>query len=59
MMGFFIFATSSRPVLRSTQPPMKWIPEFVSPGVKQPEREDDHSPPSTAEVKMFHSHSTS
>jgi hypothetical protein len=27
------------------------VPEFASPGVKRPERESDHSPPSSAEAK--------
>jgi hypothetical protein len=40
----FLFSTASRPALRSTQPPL-------SPGVKRPGREADHSPPSSAEVK--------
>jgi hypothetical protein len=36
----FIFSTSSRPVLETTQTPIQWVP-----GVKQPGREADHSPP--------------
>jgi hypothetical protein len=41
-------ATTSRQVLR---PPIQWIPESHSSGVKQPRHEADHSPPSGAEVK--------
>jgi hypothetical protein len=37
--------------LGSTQPPIRWVPGPVSLGVKRPEREADHSPPSSAEVK--------
>jgi hypothetical protein len=39
----FLFSTSSRPVLGSTQPPVQWVPGAVSHGVKQLEREADHS----------------
>jgi hypothetical protein len=34
-----------------TQPPIQWVPGTRSLGVKQPEREADHSPPSCVEVK--------
>jgi hypothetical protein len=34
-----------------TQPPIQWVPEALSLGVKRPGREADHSPPSSAEVK--------
>jgi hypothetical protein len=47
----FLFSTSSRPVPGSTQPPIQWVPGALSPGVKRPGREADHSPPTTAEVK--------
>jgi hypothetical protein len=33
------------------QPPIQWVPGALSLGVKRPEREADHSPPSSAEVK--------
>jgi hypothetical protein len=32
-------------------PPIQWVPERLSLGVKRPRREADHSPPSNAEVK--------
>jgi hypothetical protein len=45
------FSITSRPALGSTQPPIQWIPEAVSSGVKRQGREADHTPPSGAEVK--------
>jgi hypothetical protein len=48
-----IFSTLSRPALRPTQPPIQWVPGALSPGVKQPGREADHSPPTGAEVKKM------
>jgi hypothetical protein len=42
---------SSRPALGSTQPPIQCVPGAVSPEVKRPGREADHSPPASAEVK--------
>jgi hypothetical protein len=47
----FIFSTSSRPALETTQPPSQRVPGNLSPGVKWLEREADHSPPTSAEVK--------
>jgi hypothetical protein len=35
----------------ATQPLIHWVPGASTPGVKQPGREADHSPPSSAEVK--------
>jgi hypothetical protein len=49
-MGFLLF-TASRSALGPTQPPLQWVPEALSPEVKQPGREADHSPPSSAEGK--------
>jgi hypothetical protein len=34
-----------------TQPHIQWIPRTLLPRVKRREREADHSPPSSAEVK--------
>jgi hypothetical protein len=42
----FLVSTSSRPVLGPTHPPIQWVP-----GVKQPVRETDHSPPTFIEVR--------
>jgi hypothetical protein len=39
-----------QPTLEPTQPPIQWVPEALSPGVKRPEREADRPPPSVAEV---------
>jgi hypothetical protein len=50
----FLFYTSSRPTLGSTQPPIKLVPGALSPGVKRQGFEADHSPPASAEVmKMW------
>jgi hypothetical protein len=50
-LGIFLFATASRPALRSTQPPIQWVPRVLSPGVKGPGREADYSPQYSTEVK--------
>jgi hypothetical protein len=50
-LGIFLFTTASRTALGPTQPPIQWVPGALSLGVKRPEREDEHSPPSSAEVK--------
>jgi hypothetical protein len=50
-LGIFLFTTASRPAVGPTQPPIQWVPGAPSPGVKRPEPEADHSPPSSAEVK--------
>jgi hypothetical protein len=47
----FLFCTSSRPVLGSTQTLIQWVPGGLSSGVKRPGREADHSRPSGAKVK--------
>jgi hypothetical protein len=47
----FLFFTSSRPALGSIQSPTQWVPRTLSPRVKRPGREADHSPPTSAEVK--------
>jgi hypothetical protein len=39
--------------LGPTQPPIQWVPGALSLAVKRPEREADHSPPSSAEVKEW------
>ncbi|PNF38622.1 hypothetical protein B7P43_G02306 [Cryptotermes secundus] len=44
---------SSRPALGSTQHPIQWMLRALSPGVKQPGHEDDHSPPTSGEVKKM------
>jgi hypothetical protein len=49
----FLFSTSSRPALGSTQPPIQWAPGTLSPRANRPGREADHSPPASAEVKKM------
>jgi hypothetical protein len=49
----FHFSMSSGPALGCTQPPIQWVSEALSPGVKRPGREADHSPPTSAEVKKM------
>jgi hypothetical protein len=53
MVKNFLFSKSSKPALRSTQPPIQWVPGALSPGVKQAGYEVDHSPPISAEVKKM------
>jgi hypothetical protein len=50
-LGIFLFTSASRTALRSTQPPIQWVPVGLSLGVNRPGREADHSPPSSAEFK--------
>jgi hypothetical protein len=50
-LGIVLFTTASRTALWPAQPPIQWVPEALSLGVKRPRREADHSPPSSAEVK--------
>jgi hypothetical protein len=45
------FSIASRPAVRPTQPPVRWVPRTVSPGVKWQWLEADHSPPFLEEVK--------
>jgi hypothetical protein len=47
---FFLFTTASRPALGLTQPPVQWVPGALSPGVKRPVCEADHSLPHSGEV---------
>jgi hypothetical protein len=49
----FVFSTSSRPALGSTQPPIQGVSGDLSPKVKRPGREADHSPPASADVKKM------
>jgi hypothetical protein len=47
----FSFPRCPDPVLGPTQPPIQWEPGPLCPKVKQPGRESDHSPSTSAEVK--------
>jgi hypothetical protein len=46
----FLSSTSCRRVLGLTRPLIQWAPGALSPGVKRPGREADHSPPTSDEV---------
>jgi hypothetical protein len=48
---FFSTPQPLEPTLGPSQPPIQWVLGPISPGIKRPGREADHSPPSSAEVK--------
>jgi hypothetical protein len=50
-MGYLPFVNVSRQALEPTHPPNEWVPGPLSPEIKWPGREADHSPPFSAEVK--------
>jgi hypothetical protein len=50
-LGIFLFSTASRTVLGPIQPPIQWIREALSLGIKRPGLKADHSPPSSAEFR--------
>jgi hypothetical protein len=47
----FLFPIDFKLTLGPNQPPIKWVLEALSLGVKRQEREADHSPPSSVDVK--------
>jgi hypothetical protein len=49
--GMFLSCAAFRPALGPTKPPVQRAPGALSPEVKWPGREADHSPTSSAEVK--------
>jgi hypothetical protein len=49
----FLFSMSSRPALGFTQSTIQWVLGALSPGVKRPVREANHSSPASAEVKKI------
>jgi hypothetical protein len=51
MIEIFLFATTSKPALGHTQPPIQWIPGTLTLGIKQSVCEADYSPPFTAKIK--------
>jgi hypothetical protein len=56
----FPLTSVSRPALRSTQPPVQWIPGVLSPGVKaRPGRDADHSPHLGPRLRMSRSYISS
>jgi hypothetical protein len=42
VQNIFLFSITSRPALKTTQPPMQWVAEAVYPGVKRPGREGNN-----------------
>jgi hypothetical protein len=48
---FFSLRHRARPVLRPIQPPIQLVPRDITPGIKLPGSETDHSLPYSAEVK--------
>jgi hypothetical protein len=52
-LGIFLLSTASRLALGPTQPPTQRVPGALSPWVKRPGRDADHSPPSSAEVNAW------
>jgi hypothetical protein len=57
-LGIYLFTTVSRTALRHNQPPVQWIPRFLSSGIKRRVRKSDHSPPSSAKVKNVWSYTS-
>jgi hypothetical protein len=51
MEEIFLYSTVSRQPLGSTQPPIHCVLQAISLGVKRPECEADHLPPSSAKAK--------
>jgi hypothetical protein len=49
--GIFVFATVSKLTLALTQLLVHWVPGELFSGLKLPEHQADHSPPSYVEVK--------
>jgi len=50
MIWLLLFATTSRPALGPTQPPIQWVSGVLFPRIKRQGRECDHLPPSSAKV---------
>jgi hypothetical protein len=50
-LGLFLPVIVSGPALEPIQPPIQWVSEVLSPGIKRPGREAVHSPQSSTEVK--------
>jgi hypothetical protein len=53
--GVRIFSSPNRPdrLWGATQPPIEWVQGALSPRIKRPGREAEHSPPTSAEVKKI------
>jgi len=50
-LEFFLLAIMSRSAVRPTKPLIQWVLGVLSPVVKWPGHEADHSPPSSVKVK--------
>jgi hypothetical protein len=50
--GMFLFFTAFSPALGPTKPPIQWVPGALSPELKRPGREADHSHLFSAEIKI-------
>jgi hypothetical protein len=57
-LGIFLYTTTSTTALGPTQPPIQWVTEALSRGLKGPGCEADHSPPSSARVKSAWSYTS-
>jgi len=51
-LGVFLFNTMFRMTLGPTQPPIQWVLGALSLGLKQLGHEADHSPPSSAKIRV-------
>jgi hypothetical protein len=49
----YLYSAGSRPAVGTIQPPIQWAPGTLSPRVKRPGREADHSSPFSAEVALY------
>jgi hypothetical protein len=55
---FKAFITTPKLILRPTHHPILLLSCLLSPGVNRPESESNHSPPASAEVDNFRTHSS-
>jgi hypothetical protein len=51
MDKIFLFLISLQTGCEAIQPPIKWVPGILFPGVKEPRSEADHSPGSSVEAR--------
>jgi hypothetical protein len=56
--SIFLFATASRLALKPAYSPSQWKQEALTLGLKWPDREAQHSPPSSAELKNEESYTS-
>jgi hypothetical protein len=57
-MALILFAAASRRALGPTQPHIQWVSGALTLGIKRPGREADHSPPSSSEIKIVWSYTS-